>query len=135
MPRVIYFELGIKEPEKSLEFYRKVFGWEINRMGKMDYWLASTGERQEPGINGAFIKQTADSQPIVYTIAVGEIDPFLERVVQEGGRSSSPRRASLWWVSPPSVKTAKETASTCSSMRRRPTEGIRCPRTVLSGPH
>ena len=74
MPRVIYFELGVKEPEKSLEFYRKVFGWEINRMGKMDYWLASTGERQEPGINGAFIKQTADSQPIVYTIAVGEID-------------------------------------------------------------
>ena len=93
MPRVIYFELGVKEPEKSLEFYRKVFCWEINRMGKMDYWLASTGERQEPGINGAFIKQTADSQPIVYTIAVGEIDPFLERVVQEGGKIILPKKS------------------------------------------
>jgi len=34
--------------------YQKVFGWEINTWhGPEDYWLIMTGERGEPGIDGA----------------------------------------------------------------------------------
>ncbi|HPT75026.1 MAG TPA: VOC family protein, partial [Methanomassiliicoccaceae archaeon] len=54
MPRVIHFEIPAEDPERAVEFYKKVFGWKIDKWeGPIDYWLVMTGENDEPGINGA----------------------------------------------------------------------------------
>ena len=33
MPRVIHFEINADDPERAVEFYRGVFGWDITNMG------------------------------------------------------------------------------------------------------
>ncbi|KKM25017.1 hypothetical protein LCGC14_1599260, partial [marine sediment metagenome] len=53
MNRVIHFELNADDPQRAIEFYEKVFGWNTNKWeGEFDYWLVNTGEEDEPGING-----------------------------------------------------------------------------------
>ena len=50
MPRIVHFDISVSEPEKAIEYYSEVFGWEIMKWGgPMDYWLVTTGPDGEPG--------------------------------------------------------------------------------------
>jgi len=31
VPRVIHFELAVKDPDRAAKFYTKVFGWKIQK--------------------------------------------------------------------------------------------------------
>lgn len=54
MPRVIHFEISVDDPDRAAKFYSNIFGWRIEKSrGPVDYWLISTGEKNEPGIDGA----------------------------------------------------------------------------------
>ena len=55
--RVIHFEVSVDNPERAKKFYENVFGWNINKWGPEDYWLVMTGEKTEPGIDGALKKR------------------------------------------------------------------------------
>jgi predicted enzyme related to lactoylglutathione lyase len=58
LPRVIHFEIPADNPERAVQFYQQVFGWKIQKWaGHADYWLATTGEDKEPGINGAIAEK------------------------------------------------------------------------------
>jgi predicted enzyme related to lactoylglutathione lyase len=47
------------------EFY-KILGWKIQKWeGLVDYWLISTGENSEPGINGGSILVPKRARPCV----------------------------------------------------------------------
>jgi hypothetical protein len=85
MSRVIHFEIGADDPERAVKFYEKVFGWKINRWGPVEYWLATTGPDAEPGINGA-ITPRVDKRATVNTISVPNVDEFVKRIEQEGGK-------------------------------------------------
>jgi catechol 2,3-dioxygenase-like lactoylglutathione lyase family enzyme len=51
MGRGIHFELNADDPERAAQFYRRVFGWTIDKWdGPEDYWLVTTGPESEPGI-------------------------------------------------------------------------------------
>ena len=51
MSRVIHFEIPAGDPERAANFYRKVFGWKIEKWpGPMEYWMASTGAEGTPGM-------------------------------------------------------------------------------------
>jgi len=54
MGKDIHFEIPAADPKRAAAFYSKVFGWKIEKYaaGQMDYWLVTTGEDKEPGING-----------------------------------------------------------------------------------
>ena len=40
MPRVVHFDINVSESEEAIEYYSKVFGWEIVKWsGPTDYWL------------------------------------------------------------------------------------------------
>jgi len=54
LSRVIHFEIHADIPERAVKFYEKVFGWQIQKWGPIDSWLAKTGEEGEPGINGNY---------------------------------------------------------------------------------
>lgn len=48
---IVHFELKVKNVEKTIKFYKDVFGWKIEKWeGPMDYWLEMTGDESEPGI-------------------------------------------------------------------------------------
>ena len=90
MPRVIHFEIHADDPERAAEFYRAVFGWQINKWdGPVPYWLATTGPDSEPGINGA-IKHRAENQATVNTICVDDIEAFMTSVAEHGGTVITP---------------------------------------------
>ena len=85
MHRVVHFEINAKDPDRASDFYRKVFGWKIDKWdGPQDYWLASTGESSEPGIDGA-IMSSENTPPVVNTIDVESAEEYADKAIEAGG--------------------------------------------------
>ena len=83
--RVVHFEIHAPEPEKFLDFYILLFGWQAEKWGDEQYWQIITGPGQAPGIDGAVMK-SRDGQPrVVNTIQVDSVDEYAERVPEAGG--------------------------------------------------
>jgi len=85
MPRVVHFELGVADPERAATFYRAVFGWKVEKWGDFDYWLVTTGEADEPGINGAILVNKDAKPRTVNTVQVESIEDAAEKVLDAGG--------------------------------------------------
>lgn len=86
MSRVTHFEISADDPEKMVEFYKQVFGWEINKWeGPAEYWLVSTGDPDSPGIDGAIFNPGELFSGTVNTVEVENLDDALERIKQSGG--------------------------------------------------
>ena len=86
MPRVIHFEIHADDPKRAAKFYEKVFEWKINKwQGPEDYWLVTTGEDKQPGINGA-IMHRRDKGSTWNTIDVPLVDEFLKKIVKASGK-------------------------------------------------
>lgn len=87
MPRVVHFEINADNPKRAINFYTKVFEWNIQEWeGPMEYWLATTGEKDEPGIDGAIAKRQYPDVTTVNTISVPSIDDFMVKITDHGGR-------------------------------------------------
>jgi predicted enzyme related to lactoylglutathione lyase len=93
MPRVIHFEIPTSNPERTIEFYSKLFGWTFTKWdGPMPYWLIKTGEPGSPGIDGGmFLPQGPVGS--VNTIDVPDIDDHVARIINAGGESVVPKMA------------------------------------------
>lgn len=92
MSRVVHFEIHADDPLRAATFYRSVFGWTIEQVPGMEYWLATTGPDGEPGINGAILPRRGDRPPVgaavvgmVNTVQVGDLDATLALVTAHGG--------------------------------------------------
>ena len=93
MPRVVHFEIPADDPERAVKFYEEVFGWKIDKWeGSVDYWPISTGEEDEPGIDGAIMRRE-EQRVTVNTIDVPSLDDFTERIVEAGGKVVTPKMA------------------------------------------
>jgi hypothetical protein len=91
LPKVVHFEIPAEDPERAVEFYKRVFGWNIEKWdGPIDYWIVTAGDDEEPGINGA-IHENKNLKSVVNTIAVDSVDDYLEKVVQAGGKVLMPK--------------------------------------------
>lgn len=52
MPNPIcHFEICVKDLNKGMDFYRKVFGWDISYEEDMEYGIINTGEEPGGGLN------------------------------------------------------------------------------------
>lgn len=93
MPRIVHFDIEVKNPEKAVEFYSKVFGWEFKKWnGPMEYWLVMTGLKNKPGINGGLSKGEP-SNKVVLTIDVDSLDEMIEKIEANGGKITQPKGA------------------------------------------
>ncbi len=90
MGRIVHFEIPSENPEKSLDFYSKTFGWKAQKWGEMDYWLFETGETKNPGINGALIKKQQHFTTVINTINIDNIEQTMESISKNGGEVISP---------------------------------------------
>ena len=94
MPRVIHFEIAADDPERAVAFYRKVFGWKIEKwQGPIEYWLITTGPQEEPGIDEGLARRTDPSTGTENTIGVDSVDAYVAKIQALGGKVVRPKAA------------------------------------------
>jgi len=98
MERVVHFEIQADDPGRAASFYQEVFGWKVTKWeGPMDYWLVTTGEAPEPGIDGAITgrqgKVIDDMAVIGYVCIdqVQDVDASVQKAVEAGGTVAVPK--------------------------------------------
>jgi len=92
MPRIIHVEIPTKDPDKSVDFYTKAFGWEIEKWdGPQDYWLIATGDQQAPGINGALMRASDSWKVPTFVLDVADVDEAIRKVTENGGTVVMPK--------------------------------------------
>jgi uncharacterized protein len=85
MSRPVHFEICVDNPEEAAKFYKEVFGWHIQEFeGGDGYLLAGTGEG--PGIDGGIMKSMDGQQRTVNSINVPDLDAYLTKVIEAGGK-------------------------------------------------
>jgi hypothetical protein len=87
MPRVVHFEISADKPERAVKFYSQVFDWKIEKWGPQAYWLAITGPKGEPGIDGAIQPRTDFKAPVINTIDVPNFEDFKAKIIKAGGKA------------------------------------------------
>lgn len=88
MNSIIHFEVITSKPEKTMKFYKSVFGWSFKRMGGMDYWLINTKGKVDGGLTkreGLFKKKGGFSS-FVCTVEVKDIEATAKKVKKAGGK-------------------------------------------------
>jgi len=85
MSRVVHFELAADDPTRALKFYEKVLGWTFTKYGEMEYYLVTTGDAGEPGINGALQKRIEAWPALVNTVDVKSLETAVAAVEANGG--------------------------------------------------
>lgn len=99
---IVHFEIPANNAQELKGFYEKLFGWKIIRTsaGGMDYWIIHTvptdekGMLQRPGVNGGMYEKQSekvDLTPVNY-IAVEDIDQYLAKVIELGGKVLMPKQ-------------------------------------------
>ena len=91
MSRVIHFEIPASDPERASAFYKKVFGWKIEKWpGPTEYWMVTTGAEGTPGINGGLMRNT-NVKTTTNTIGVESVDGAVDAVKKAGGKLVMPK--------------------------------------------
>jgi len=96
MNRVTHFEIYTDDLEAVQPFYRDVFGWKFQKFegGPMEYWLVTTGDDKEPGINGGLTRPREGQSPgTLNTVAVASLDQTIRKIEQRGGKICVPKMA------------------------------------------
>jgi uncharacterized protein len=101
MARVVHFEIHAENPERAVQFYRSVFGWDIKKWdGPAEYWLIVTGDPQSRGIDGGLLRRhgpgPSDGQGVnafVCTVEVPSVDATAAAVRAHGGTVVVPKMA------------------------------------------
>jgi len=91
MSRVIHFEIPAADPERAAAFYKKAFGWQIEKWpGPMEYWMVNTGQNGAPGINGGLMRK-GDVTTTTNTIGVDSVEKAINTVTKAGGTLVMPK--------------------------------------------
>lgn len=89
----MHFEIPADDEARARDFYRSIFGWQLQEMDQMDYTVVMTTPIDEqtqlptePGaINGGLMKRSADTPSPVLTVDVESIDDSLKQIEAGGG--------------------------------------------------
>jgi predicted enzyme related to lactoylglutathione lyase len=89
--RIVHFELPADQPEELVQFYRQLFGWQIQQVPipGFEYWMCKTGDG--PGIDGAITKRLLPQQAIINYVNVDQIEPGVEKARALGGKVIVPK--------------------------------------------
>ena len=96
MNRVVHFEIYTDDPDAVRPFYQDVFGWKFEKFsgGPVEYWLVTTGNDKEPGINGGLARpREGQGAGTLNTVAVPSLDRAIRKIEQAGGNICVPKMA------------------------------------------
>jgi predicted enzyme related to lactoylglutathione lyase len=99
MRKIVHFEIPADDEGRARNFYREVFGWQLQEMPELQYTIVMTTPVDEqtqlptePGaINGGLMKRSSDTPSPVLTVDVGSIDDSLKQIEAGGGSTVKPR--------------------------------------------
>jgi predicted enzyme related to lactoylglutathione lyase len=98
MDKVTHFEIPVDDMSRAKDFYKKIFGWEINDIPEMEYSLVTTvptDEKNMPketgAINGGMLKKDDTSTSPVIVIDVSSLDEYLKKIESAGGKVVLPK--------------------------------------------
>lgn len=102
--RIVHFEIHAENPERAIEFYKAVFGWDfpVWMEEPVKYWGVMTApqDSKEPGINGGLMVRKGsapeEGQPVnayVCTVEVSSIDETIAKIEEAGGVVALPKHA------------------------------------------
>jgi len=93
MPRVTHFDIPADLPDRAINFYHEVFGWQFELgweydtpQGREKYWRVITGDGPS-GINGGLTRREYPGQPISVGLEVPSVDSCTALVVKHGGKT------------------------------------------------
>lgn len=98
MLRPVHFEIQSGDPARLAKFYSEVFGWKVQHMPQLQYWLLTTGEEKDPGINGGILNRKG-SKPtkeqsvnaFVCSMDVPSVDDYWKRALAAGASPALPK--------------------------------------------
>ena len=94
MPRISYLDFSADDIERAVNFYTKVFGWQINKWdGPLQYWEIKTGETNELGIDGGLSKRERIGQWTTPFINVSSVDQYVDKIESGNGKIFQPKTA------------------------------------------
>ena len=94
MGRVSHFEITADDPDRAAAFYRKAFGWEFKDWGgPFKYLLATTGPKDQIGIDGAIMNRHDTKQAVINTISVDTWEEGARAVSDAGGKVLTEKQA------------------------------------------
>ena len=89
-----HFEIYGDQPTVLAEFYRRVFGWEIERMEGIEYWRINTGSEETNPLNGGLTyKALPDLNGWMLYVQVAALDETVELIKSLGGAVIRPKTA------------------------------------------
>jgi len=93
---LVFFAIHADDLAKAQRFYERVFGWKFEPWGPPDFLLIETGDKKNPGVQGALQKrhQLIPGQQFTgyeCTIGVEDIDATEKAVVANGGKVILPK--------------------------------------------
>ena len=98
---IVHFEVPANDPEKLVNFYTQLFGWEVDKMDMegMPYWSIRTGPvdpttmmPKEPGyIGGGIAKRMSPDQGPVNYVNVEDVDQYVQKAQGMGAKLAAPK--------------------------------------------
>jgi predicted enzyme related to lactoylglutathione lyase len=93
---LVFFAIHAEDLPQAQRFYEKVFGWKFTPWGPPGFLLIETGDKNNPGIQGALQKRhdVVAGQRVTgfeCTIETADIDATAATVVKQGGKIILPK--------------------------------------------
>jgi uncharacterized protein len=98
---VVHFEIPADDPERAANFYRGLFGWDIQKMpaggAGPEYWMVrtvptdETGTPARPGVNGGLLRRMHAGHPFVNYIGVESVDASAAKAKELGAEIVVPK--------------------------------------------
>jgi uncharacterized protein len=92
MPTVQHFEIPADNISRAQEFYKKVFGWSMQKASnsenpEKDYWHFETQDDDgNKGLSGGMMKRQAPEHTVTNYITVSSIEQYQSKIEQHGGK-------------------------------------------------
>src|SRR5947209_14733739 len=88
---LVFFAVHADDLARARRFYERVFGWKFEPWGPPDFFLVSTGTKDDPGLPGALQKrhELAPGKPSYFyecTIGVSDIEATEAAVRAQGAK-------------------------------------------------
>ena len=99
--QMVHLEIPAGNTAQAKEFWGGLFGWQFQAWGgPTEYWVISTGDTAQPGINGGMVRRRgaapAEGQAVnafVCTVDVADLEATLRALPGAGGTLALPRMA------------------------------------------
>ncbi|HLD84114.1 MAG TPA: VOC family protein [archaeon] len=98
MDKVVHFEIPADNMDRAVKFYKETFGWKIDKVKDMPYYMAHTVETDQKGmpkqpgaINGGLMQRQSKEEKPVVVINVASLDEALKKAQKAGAKVVMPK--------------------------------------------